>query len=51
VATTAAYYADKKERPTVGIGDWLTVDENVVPMPSTKSDETIPKTYKKESKP
>jgi integrase len=51
VATTAAYYADKKERTTVGIGDWLTIDENVVPMPSTKSDEPIPKTFKKKSKP
>jgi len=51
VATTAAYYADKKERTTVGIGDWLTVDENVVPMPSTKLDETIPKAFKKKSTP
>ena len=32
VATTAAYYADKKERTTVSIGDWLT-PENVIPLP------------------
>jgi integrase len=33
VATTAAHYADKKERTTVNIGGWLE-PENVTPMPS-----------------
>lgn len=33
VATTAAHYADKKERTTVNIGGWLE-PENVTPIPS-----------------
>ena len=37
VATTAAYYADKKERTTVDIGGWLE-PENVISIP----DETAP---------
>ena len=32
VATTAAYYADQKERTTVDIGSWLSPD-NVIPLP------------------
>ena len=32
VATTVAYYADKKERTTVDIGSWLS-PENVIPLP------------------
>ena len=36
VATTAAYYADKKERTTVGIGDWLAGEEKVIPMPTNE---------------
>ena len=39
VGTTAAYYADKKERTTVDIGSWLTpanVEPLPVPLPSSK---------------
>jgi len=45
VATTAAYYADKKERTTVDIGGWLE-PENVISIP----DETTPQAKGKNSR-
>lgn len=46
VATTAAHYADKKERTTVNVGGWLS--EKVVPIaPETPSDTPAPKFKKR----
>ena len=42
VATTAAHYADKKDRSTVAVGSWLT-PENVIEMPETAQEPKEPK--------
>ncbi len=40
VATTAAHYADKKERTTVDIGGWLK-EENITPMDPKQATNTL----------